>query len=447
MNLRHPDEDARASADRLDGLLAQAHWDAPAAVRVTRLRQALSEAVGKETSARRRRFGAIIGLAASALLALGIGLWQATREDDPPRVAHPADGEPRQVAPPPSIVDAPRNPTAPSQLNDAEQPPPASSRPTRPVDLAVEAPVERSREAPLELASRTPNAYERLVMATIERRLPAAAVEVPSDSVTPIEQASPVEPKPSAVDVAVGKLVEAGEQGLPMEAFAALIASLDADRPSHERQLLARLTDPAATDRPEAARLLAEIGAPAALESLRSLFAAPATHSAAAHGLARLEDTTRLLALIEAERDATVRGTLLSGLVERDEDLAVAALLDTIANPARAEAALSALAAARRPPIERLFAVLTGPLTDRRALAARALGQIDWPMITRRLEWLVAQGAYRHDALLALVGSRGAEAERFVDLARHDETLTASVAWAEQQFAILFPQYRKRHHP
>jgi hypothetical protein len=279
-------------------------------------------------------------------------------------------------------------------------------------------------------------------MASIERRTPTISTNGGEHAPAPQEPGSIAAPSP--VEEAIARLTAGGDQGVSDDEFAALVAMLTVDREPSQRELIARLADPAQIDRPAAVRLLAEIATPASLEALRAAFAVAETRPAAAVGLARLEHTTRLVALIESERDAGIRGTLLSGLVERDDALAVAALLDRIADPARAEATLAAMAAARRPAVDHLFAVLTGSHVERRALAARALGRIDGPIVTRRLVALVLQGAYQHDALLALVGSRGVEAERFVALARHDDALTASVAWAEHQFAVLFPQQQKR---
>jgi hypothetical protein len=448
-DVHSPDVD-RSPGDPLDGLLARARWDAPSPESLPRLRRSFREAAGKHAAGRRRTW-ASISLAAALLLIATVSLLPSIRDRVALREARPAAGDGRDPRP---GIDGRNvaNPSTPSPEVDlphaplSTSPKPQSPAPAAPT-VTDRAPTARAAAPEIAAPVRAPNMYERLVVASIERHSASKPTPPTAAPTGRANERPAIDPGPSPVDEAVTRLASNEEQGVSDEEFALLIATLTTEREHNQQRLLARLADSAATDRPAAARLLAEIGTPASLDTLRRLFVAPDTRPAAAYGLARLEDSPRLVALIQSESDTAIRGMLLSGLVERDDPLAVAALLEQIADPSRAEAALAALSTARRPPIDRLFGVLMGPRIDRRALAGRALGRIDGPIVTSRLVALVLQGAYQHDAMLALVGSRGSDAERFIDLARHDETLMASVVWAERQFAVLFPQQHKRFIP
>jgi hypothetical protein len=65
------------------------------------------------------------------------------------------------------------------------------------------------------------------------------------------------------------------------------------------------------------------------------------------------------------------------------------------------------------------------------------LGRIDDPRIPERLIPLVLQNVCRQEALVALLASPRREAWEFLDLARRDPLLVASVHAAHYQFANL----------
>jgi len=110
-------------------------------------------------------------------------------------------------------------------------------------------------------------------------------------------------------------------------------------------------------------------------------------------------------------------------LLKQGDDGSTQRYLEQVADPATRHDALSALMMVNPPPTERMIAALSGPRADLRVAAALALGQIDGPVLTRRLIDMVAADQSRREAFIALASSRGAAARAFVRQATESENL------------------------
>jgi hypothetical protein len=105
---------------------------------------------------------------------------------------------------------------------------------------------------------------------------------------------------------------------------------------------------------------------------------------------------------------------MLQELLERGSDDAIGLYLKQVADAESREIALALLDNLPRPPIQRLIARLNDPLVEVRMAAARALGRIDGPELTRQLANMAERNQNRREAIMALACSDGAEAREFV---------------------------------
>jgi hypothetical protein len=113
---------------------------------------------------------------------------------------------------------------------------------------------------------------------------------------------------------------------------------------------------------------------------------------------------------------------------------AVDRLLERVADPATADAALAAVAAFPTPPTDALVARLAAPRVDIRGAAARALGRVDDPAVARRLAAMAAADIHPREALAALASSDQPDAARFFALARESDALGAAARSALAQY-------------
>ncbi len=326
---------------------------------------------------RRRRFTAGLAAAAALLVAAGITLWRSSGTAEAPPVAQ---------------AEPPAPPTV------AEQPPDAS-----PDHAAGEA-----------IVGRDPNLYERVVL--------AATMPSPDGQVIDIEQ----------VERLIAALADdpdaniAGDVASPRR-FA-----------RHERRLWKAVRGDDAKRRLGAARLLARVGTRRSLPVLEELLADPATHAAALRGASRLVDDRSLARLAAAEPDAALRRELLQTLAARDSRAAAGLYLEFVRDERSGSEALKAIVDSQRAAVDQLFAYLESPQPAVRLSAARALAALTDPAVIERLAQSL-DGIGRREAIVALLSSPSAEAARYVDQARQNLYLVATVRAAEQQLHSQFP--------
>jgi len=108
------------------------------------------------------------------------------------------------------------------------------------------------------------------------------------------------------------------------------------------------------------------------------------------------------------------RREVLASLLKDGSPRAVDLYLDQVSDVQRRTDALVASDAVFDPPIDALLSRLQDPLVERRLAAARALGWIDGPVVTKRLKQMAERNQGRREAMIALAGSRGYEARYFV---------------------------------
>jgi hypothetical protein len=119
--------------------------------------------------------------------------------------------------------------------------------------------------------------------------------------------------------------------------------------------------------------------------------------------------------LSRRELTAARRRELLASLAREASPGALDLYLDQLSQSATQRDALVALDRVDRPPVDALLRRLQDPLVARRLAAARALGWIDGPELTKRLADMARQNRSRREAMFALASSRGSEARQFVE--------------------------------
>jgi hypothetical protein len=70
--------------------------------------------------------------------------------------------------------------------------------------------------------------------------------------------------------------------------------------------------------------------------------------------------------------------------------------------------------------------------------AARVLGRLDQPVVSRQLIAMVVRGMYRQEAMIALLSSSETTARQFLAAVARDPTLSAVLWNAKRQFQSLF---------
>jgi hypothetical protein len=142
--------------------------------------------------------------------------------------------------------------------------------------------------------------------------------------------------------------------------------------------------------------------------------------------------------LAQEEQHSSLRQELLSMLLARGDPGSVQVFLDRVEDPHTSADALECLALVPDPPVEVLFQCLHGPLVVRRMAAARVLGRLDQPVVSRQLIAMVVRGMYRQEAMIALLSSSETTARQFLAAVARDPTLSAVLWNAKRQFQSLF---------
>ena len=152
---------------------------------------------------------------------------------------------------------------------------------------------------------------------------------------------------------------------------------------------------------------------------------------------AKIANSKQLAQLAAIENDSALQRHLLASLVGRGTPQSIELYLNFVEDRRTGDAALSALDKVHQPPTQAFFAILTGPHAERRLAAARVLGQIDGPIVTRQLAQMVLANVNRREAMAALASSGGAHAIDFVRQAERDQSLAAVVRSARSQLKTL----------
>jgi len=82
---------------------------------------------------------------------------------------------------------------------------------------------------------------------------------------------------------------------------------------------------------------------------------------------------------------------------------------------------------ADQPPVDELFAAMSNPRVSIRLSAARTLGEMNHPEISRRLARMAMENVNRREALAGLLASSDDVAQRFLAYAQRDLTLVATM--------------------
>ena len=190
-------------------------------------------------------------------------------------------------------------------------------------------------------------------------------------------------------------------------------------------------------ERRGAAIALSRIGTPRSLNVLVDLTRDPLTHAAAVSGLCRLGRAVDLASLATVEADSKLRRKLLATLLERQTEESVGLLLDFVRSPGFRADALAAAETVEQPPVDLLVGFLESPQKSTRLAAAQALGRLPDVDLPERLSGSALGGIGRQEALVALLLSPNAQAASFLNQARQDLYLVASVHAAEQELHSL----------
>jgi hypothetical protein len=160
-----------------------------------------------------------------------------------------------------------------------------------------------------------------------------------------------------------------------------------------------------------------------------------------APALARLADAPTLAACYAQATAPHVRTVLAAGLVGRLGHGDGRLLLNVLAHCRHPEELLAAVRKANGPLTEALFAELNADSRAVRYAAARALGALNEPEVTRRLIEHVVSGNRRQEALVALAGSREPLAIAFLSQAKENAVLATALQSALVQSSTSLQWY------
>jgi HEAT repeat protein len=377
--------------NELDLLLRTAQWPPFRAEQLARL-------TSQWRSARRRRARVVYArcaIAAGLLLTLGTFVLHYRRTDSSATRIDSALTETRH-------------------LLSSERPSPAIDHSPATLDISGS-----SREDD-QIVARDANVYERVMMnARVRDGSRAGAVSRPKSLESKVEEL--------VADLA-GDVKADVTQRLPVG---------ERDIMRCERILWDIVADSTGDRHVGAARLLARVATPRSIPTLFNLVNDPATHDVALFALGRLATTPELARLATVERDATVRLDLFKMLLERRTTESVGLYLVCVGNQDSRSFALTAIADMADAPTDLLVVFLQSPQKSLRLAAAQALSQLSTPEVAGRLSELATDGPSRQEALIALLLSHSAEANFFLNRARQNLYLMASVHAAEQELQTL----------
>lgn len=401
MSEYEPQRDAESPDDPLDQLLSEAEWPEADAEAVNRLRQRWRSLRTVQRGRQRRRrlvFWLTASAAGVALVAGGWWLWR------------PAPEPGRAVAP---VI--PERPAERIAVDDGAEDPGVSdvrAPDSRDRDLVRDKPVVASSTS-----SRPATPYELLLIRSIERR----------SSIPPAE-------RPPTVESIIHEFLSD-----PNSDASEFAVSLAVDHATCEQKLLALIDDAPAHERTRIVQLLEHVGSRRSVPRLMELSRSSETHNDAVRALTVLADVETIAGLAIAETDE-FRREMISELLSRQSDEALAAFLDLLADGRTREAALAVLDNRTMPPVERLFDFMRGSDYSRRWAAAVVLGRLDDPVITERLIRLAQGNVNRQEALAGLLASRDEQAGQFVSIAARDQTMIGAVYSARLQLQLMSQQ-------
>lgn len=386
--------DESAGDDRsFDELLRLASWPEPGAKRLARLRNRWTKL---RATPLRPSAWSLLAVAACVALATGAAFW---RWQGLPQGADPlkdsrilADaGNPREREVPTEWIDdddADRGSASPNAGESSQRPSPNRNEVSSPSDRLSD-PAD----------SRPANLWERVALSGASR--PASKrhiLKAKSPRDLAIEQV--IERPYAASEIA--EMLAAERVSLERDLRRSIERSRTTD--GHER-ILPTLSD-SHLGNPRvlaAVRLLAEIATESSVPLLRRLAGSPVTRVIALESLAWRMPPAEVAQLARRESDAALRTRLLIALVERDSDRALDEFLALVRDPSMASLALSSLGRVETPPLERLFAAVTGPRVDDRAPATMVLSRLGDPAVTERLYELLSEDERRFGSLLEIV--------------------------------------------
>jgi len=262
--------------------------------------------------------------------------------------------------------------------------------------------------------ARPANAYERLLVRSIERRRTLPPRVAPTTANERLQQYL-------AGHLELGQLTEdTGRSSPDLERLA--ITQISQSSPEEQHKLIA---------------LLREIGGPASVPAFVELSDAEATHDAAFDAILELADADTLLQLAYRHQDAEMRSRLCQELLARNEERAIAAFLQLVMDPAQRQIALEGLDTEATLPIDLLFRFMRSSDPSRRLAAAIVLGRIDRPEVTERLIAVARSQFNRQEALVALLVDRDRRAQEFLALAQRDQGFFAAVNSAHVQLQLI----------
>jgi hypothetical protein len=149
---------------------------------------------------------------------------------------------------------------------------------------------------------------------------------------------------------------------------------------------------------------------------------------------AAASDSPTLGRLAGREQDPAVRREMLSVLFARNDRASVNVFLDRVEDPKTSADSLACVAGVPNPPLQTLFQCLRSPQAARRIAAARVLGRLDQPAVSRELIAMVARGTFRQEAMIALLSSSEPTARQFLADAARNPMLSATLWNAKRVF-------------
>ena len=385
-----------------DRLLGHAQWPEPRVEQVSRLED-------RWRTISRRRVRLMYGVCATAASVLVIaGFFAFRTKETGSKPITVAGGEPADntdTKDPPFSEPVPLRTQPPALVSSAAQPEPAvwSAQP------------------------RDANTYEQVTLMTVsaERRS---------------NRRAPAKPEPD--DSLLEDLILALASD-PRADVDERLASVERDLARYERSLWELARRGSSERRRGAARVISRIGTAQSLPILADLMNDPTTHEAGILGLCRLASVADLARLATIELDPELRRSLLSTLLARRTEESVGLYLGFVNDQNFRTDALVAAATATEPPVDLLLAFLENSQKSWRLAAAQALGRLPDPDIAERLSESVFRGVGRQEAIIALLLSSNAQAVGFLNQARQNLYLVATVQAAELQLrSLAIPERR-----
>lgn len=379
--------------DPLDDLLQKAQWPEAQAEQLDRLR------LGWRRTVRRRKIQHIGAAAAAVLIPVvgAVGLFVA--QENRRAIEQPVAEMPKQH---PVVVEHRQPPEGKLVVEVRPDAPPSDSGPVSASDSQI---------------VREPTAYEQ-ALARMQRRH-IATKSIASQRVT--------QPSDETDEIAAAVERLTGDPQLSPMAVAQDLALKSPQAEPRLRRWLQGSSGSDAASRDAAMRILAVLATQESAPVLLAALRRDDCPMEVVQAVARLSTPQQLVARAGIETSAERRQLWLVALLERGTAQAVGQYLVLVNSPATSTAALAAVKNANSIPIDELFATMQHPRVPMRVAAARVLGTLSDPAISRRLAEMAMNPATRREALLGLTHSSDFVAKQFLVYAQHDLSLSASV--------------------